>query len=249
MDYNSLKGKNVLITGASSDIGAAIAKKFASQGANVGLHYFKGKEKIDKLIEELKKEYNQIVVKSYELNLEQEKLQLVHDFVKDFGRIDILVNNAGLLDGVSFFDMTAEQFNRMFAINSRAPYLLSKDAFEYMKQAGKGGRIINISSIAIKYGRGRNNSIQYAGSKAALDALTTGLAVLGAEYNILVNSVMPSVIMTESQKHREGLQKRVDLIPLKRAGQPEEVANLVVYLTSEEASFITGQIFKISGGE
>lgn len=245
MIYENLRGKNVLITGASSDIGVEIARKFALEGANLGLHYLNNSQRIDELL----KEFGiSVKTNAYKEDFTQEKISLVHNFVKDFGSIDVLVNNAGLLDGVSFFDMTTEQYDKMFKINSRAPYLISKDAFEYMKK-NKFGRIINISSISVKFGRGRNNSIQYAGSKATLDVLTKGLSILGAKDNILVNSVRPSVIMTKSQKEREDLQKRIYLIPLKRCGKPSEVADLVVYLASEKANFITGQVVDISGGE
>lgn len=242
---NGLKNKNVLVTGASSGIGASIAEKFAEQNANIGIHYCNNKKGALELAKKLS-EFTK--TKVYKQNFLSEQLGLVHKFVKDFGSIDILINNGGIISSKSFFDLTIQDYDNIFKINSRAPFILSKDAFEYMKK-NKFGRIINISSIAIKFGRGRNNSIQYAATKATLEILTRGLAVNGAEHNILVNTIRPSVIMTGIHKNREDFEERVSVIPLKRAGCVEDVSNLTIYLASEKGNFITGQVFTVSGGE
>ncbi len=242
---DSLKNKNVLVTGSSSGIGVSIAESFAKEGANMGIHYWINKEGAEDLADKLAKLTK---VKIYQQDLGSDELDLVHKFVKDFGSIDVLVNNAGMIDSKSFLDMTVQDYDKIFKVNSRAPFILAKDAFNYMKKNGFG-RIINISSVAVKYGRGRNNSIQYAATKATLDVLTKGLSVMGAENNILVNSISPGIIMTKFHRNRADIKKRIGLIPLKRAGNVEDIANMAVYLASDKGRFITGEIITISGGE
>jgi len=242
---NSLKGKNILITGSSSGIGLEIAKKFAEKEANIGIHYSKNKQEAQKIVDELSKITK---VKVYCQDFLKDPIDLIQRFVNDFGGIDILINNAGMLDSKSFLDMTSKDYDKIFNVNSKAPFLLSRDAFKIMKK-NKFGRIINISSISVKFGRGRNNSIQYAATKSTLDVLTKGLSIMGAEHNILVNSIRPGIIMTRIHHGRKNLSERIQLIPLKRAGTVEDIANLVIYLTSEKGSFITGQVFDVSGGE
>ena len=242
---SGLKNKNVLITGASSGIGASIAEKFAEQGANIGIHYSRNKEGALELAKKLSKK---VTVKTYSLNFISDKLDLVHGFVKDFGSIDILINNAGTISPKSFFDMSIKDYDEIFKINSRAPFFLSRDAFNYMKKNGRG-KIINISSFVIKYGMGRNNSIQYAATKSTLETLTKGLSRLGAKYKILVNCIRPGIILTRTQKGRKNLQERIDMIPLKRAGSVKDISNLAVYLASDKGDFITGETITVGGGE
>ena len=157
-------------------------------------------------------------------------------------------NNAGMINPKSILDISIKDFDDTFKVNSRAPFILSRDAFSYMKK-NRFGRVINISSIVVNYGKGRNDSIHYAASKATLEILTVGLAKMGAKFNILVNSIRPGVILTKIQKNRENLEDRIKMIPIQRAGQVEDISNFVVYLASERGNFITGQTFTISGGE
>lgn len=242
-----LNNKNVLVTGASSGIGAAIAEAFAKEGANVGIHYSINQEGAIRLTERLST-LTQAKIKTYQQDFLSDNLDLVQRFIQDFGRIDILVNNAGVTTPLSILDMSPQDYDQIFKINSRSAFILARDAFKHMKENGSG-RIINISGAAVKYGRGRNNSIQYAATKATLNVLTTGLAIMGAPHNILVNSISPGVIMTRLHQDRPDLNQRVNLIPLKRPGRAEEIANMAVYLASEKGSFITGEVFGVTGGE
>ena len=244
-EMSGLKNKNVLITGASSGIGSSIAKKFAEQGANIGIHYSKNKKGA---LELAKKLSEKTTVKTYSLDFTSNKLDLVHKFVKDFGSIDILVNNAGIISSKSFFDMSIKDYDEIFKINSRTPFFLSKDAFNYMKK-DKKGKIINIGSVAVKYGLGRNNSIQYAATKSTLETLTKGLSRIGAEHNILVNCIRPGIILTRIHTGRKDFYKRINMIPLKRVGEVEDVSNLAIYLASDKGDFITGEIITVSGGD
>ena len=243
----TLKNKNVLITGSSSGIGAAIAEAFANAGACVGIHYSSNKEDALNLLNKLEKI---TTIKAYKQDFldDNNDNNLIKRFVEDFGTIHILINNAGVTSSTSILDLSPQEYKDLFKINSQSALMLSKDAFIHMKQQ-KFGRIINISGQAVKFGRGRNNSIHYAASKATLNVLTTGLAHMGAEHNILVNSISPGLIKTRIQANREDLDKRINLIPLKRIGTTEDIANLAVYLASDMGSFITGQIIGVSGGE
>ena len=164
----------------------------------------------------------------------------------------MLVNNAGGVYGArDVLTLDEESWDKTFALNTTASFFLARDAFLYMKNHG-GGRIINISSISAKYG-GSPTTIHYGAAKAALDAVTKGLAKAGAPYNILVNSVRGGVIDTPFHKkiHRDkkSLEERIKLIPLKRMGEPIDVARVVLFLASDAGSYITGEIFTVAGGD
>ncbi len=241
---DSLENKNVLVTGSSSGIGASIAENFAKNGSNIGIHYRVNKKGAEDLANKLSKLTK---VRVYEQDLSSDKLDLIDKFVKDFGSIDILINNAGTISPKSFLDMSIKDYNEIFNVNSRAAFILAKDAFNYMKK-NRFGRIINISSFVVKYGKGRNDSIQYAASKATLDVLTNGLSVMGGKYNILVNSIRPGVILTRLQNNTDLKIKR-ERNPLQKLGTTEDIANMAVYLASDKGRFITGEVITISGGE
>lgn len=241
----SLNGKVALITGAERGIGKEIAFKLASQGASIALHYALDKQAAENVAEEMKKLAD---VRIYHADFAKPKIDLVERVVKDFGQLDILVNNAGITSDTSIFDISMEQMHDFFQINAFSALLLSRDAFEIMKKQG-GGRIISISSCAIKFGMGRNSSIHYAASKSVLETMTTGLSRLGAKHNILVNAIRPGVTATEMQKDRTDLNWRIELIPLKRMAEPSEIAAAVAYFAGPDGSFTTGQVLSVAGGE
>lgn len=245
INNNSLKNKRILITGGDSGIGSEISKIFAKQGALIGIHYSKNKKEAEKIKKRLSK-YTQ--VKTYQENFSKSKLNLVKKFVKDFGGIDILINNAGIMAKKSFLYLDSKEFDLVFNINTRAPFLISKEAFYFMKEQNYG-RIINISSFTVKYGMGRDESIHYAASKAAVEELTMGLSKIGAKNNITANTIRPGIVNTKMQKKRKNLKERLKMVPLKRLAEPNEIAEMVLYLCSEKGGFITNQTISISGGE
>ena len=179
-------------------------------------------------------------------------LQLIERFLSDFGRIDVLVNNSGTVYGNKhFLDLTPDEWNKTFALNTLSTFLLAREAFKAMKTE-HGGKIINISSVSAKYG-GSPFSMHYGASKAALDALTVGLARAGAEHNILVNSIRCGFIDTDFHRKmgrsEADIAKRIQLIPLKRAGKAHDIANAVLYLAGPSGDFVTGENLSVSGGD
>ena len=242
---SSLEGKRVLITGGASGIGSEITKIFAKEGAIIGIHYSNEKNKAFNLQKKLSRFTK---IKIYKEDFRKPKLNIIKKFIKDFGGIDILINNAGTMARKSFIELDEKEYDFVFNINTRAPFLLSKDAFNYMKKQGHG-KIVNISSFTVKYGMGRNESIHYAASKAAIEELTLGLSKMGAKYNITTNTIRPGIVNTKMQQSRKGLKERIKMVPLGRLAEPKEIAEMVLFLCSEKGNFITGQTISISGGE
>lgn len=251
--FKDIGNKKVLITGASGGMGTSMAKLFASYGACVGLHYRSGREKAMKLLKEIRENSGKAELFQGNLLDQSVRKNLVKSFVKIFGRIDVLINNAGAIyDYKHFSELDEKSWDCTFGLNVKAPFYLSASAFQHMKETG-GGRIINISSANVKYG-GSARSLHYNSSKAALDNLTIGFSREGAKYNILVNSIRCGVIDTPMRTKIKGynesnFKKRIELIPLKRVGQPIDIARMVLFLASESGNFITGEIFTVAGGD
>jgi len=248
--FEDLKGKKILVTGASSGIGACIADLLGSYGAVVGVHYRNNKKGAMDIVNNIKKQGGKAEAFQGDLLLASVRANLVKSFIDVFGGIDVLVNNAGGVCGFKhFLELDEESWDNTLALNAKAPFFIAKDAFSVMKEQG-GGKIINISSISAKYG-GSSETLHYGAAKAALDSLTIGLARAGAQYNILVNSVRGGFVDTPFHKKigRSNLEDRIKLIPLKRAGQPIDIARMVLFLASEAGDYITGEIFTVAGGD
>lgn len=248
--FKDLKGKRVLVTGASSGIGACTAELFGTYGATVGVHYRGNKKGALEVVDNITKKGGKAALFPGDLLQPSVRAGLLKSFTDAFGGIDVLVNNAGGVYGAkSFLELDEESWDNTFALNAKAPFFLAKEAFAVMKEQG-GGKIINISSVSAKYG-GSPQTMHYGAAKAALDAITVGLARAGAPYNILVNSVRGGVIDTPFHKKigRGSLEDRIKLIPLKRAGQPIDIARTVLFLASEAGNYITGEVFTVAGGD
>ena len=248
--------KVAIITGASRGIGRAIATRMAGEGWSLAIQSTKSSEKqLIELASELSKQHGVRVEPffcdfSSAIDSGDEEVQaFVESVLSVFEQIDGLVSNAGIMSEFSIEDVSMEELQRVFTVNTFVPYILTKLVFGQMKKQGHGGRIINVSSFVVPYGMGRNQSVQYAGTKAALEVLTTGLSRIGAEHQILVNTVRPGLVNTEMQKDREDLESRINMIPLKRLAESHEVASAVAYFLSAESSFVTGQTLSVAGGE
>jgi 3-oxoacyl-[acyl-carrier protein] reductase len=236
--------KIVLVTGASGGIGRAISRGFLQGGAQVALHSC-GSGPIEE--QAIAVEDGRAVVLRADFRDDLEVTRLWEEFAAwSEGHIDILINNAGLSPRGE--DLEAS-WGDVFSVNAKAPFLLARRAMAVMRAAGSG-RIVNISSIGVRYG-GSTESYTYSMSKAALEALTKSLAKIGASDNVLVNTVRAGVTDTLFQAARtdEQLQRRVDLIPVGRMATPEEIAQAVFFLAGPESAFVSGTTLTVAGGE
>jgi len=242
-----LKDRVAIVTGAARGIGKAIAWIFVREGAKVVLVDVE-KARLEALQEEIRKKGGQALAVPCDVAKASEVKQMVDQVHRAFGRIDILVNNAGIIRRGTIETVTEEDWDRVMAVNLKGPFNCSKAVVEIMKKQGYG-KIVNVSSIAGKTGD-ITSAPGYGPSKAGLDALTKTLARQLAGYGIHVNGVAPHAIETEMSAEWPSEKRKaiVDAIPLKRLGKPEDVAEAVLFLASDTAAFITGEIIDVNGG-
>jgi 3-oxoacyl-[acyl-carrier protein] reductase len=242
-----LKGRVAIITGAARGIGEAIALTFIREGAKVALIDVE-KQRLEALKEEIEKKGGQAIAISCDITKSSEVKAMVNQVQRTFGRIDILVNNAGIIRRGTIETVTEEDWDRVIEVNLKGTFNCCKAVVELMKQQGYG-KIVNVSSIAGKMGD-ITSAPGYAPSKAGMDALTKTLARQLAVYGINVNSVSPHAIETEmsAQWSEERRKEIIASIPLGRLGKPGDVAEAALFLASDEASFITGEILDVNGG-
>jgi len=242
-----LKNKVAIVTGSARGIGKAIAQRFLREGAAVAINDI-DLERAEEIVHEAKSKGKKALAVKADVSNEKEVEEMVNRVYSNFARIDILVNNAGIIKRGSTEDHSYEDWDRVIAVNLRGTYNCSKAVIPIMKKQGCG-KIVNVSSIAGKVGD-IASAPSYGSSKGAINALTKSMARELAEYGICVNAVAPHAVETEmsaewSQEKRRQLMSQ---IPLKRLGRPEEVAAAVLFLASDEASFITGEILDVNGG-
>jgi 3-oxoacyl-[acyl-carrier protein] reductase len=248
MIYEDLKGKKVLVTGASSGIGAAAAILFSRQACFIAVHYFSTKNGAQKTLEQVKKYSDGLLLRADVRNQKQVQ-KMVEQFAKAAGGIDILINNAGsLIDRQPFETATLDYHKDIFATNVRSVFLVTQAALPHLKKSK--GNIINIGSVAGHTG-GANGSGMYSGAKAAVATETISMANEFAKYGIRVNSVLPGFIETRFHERFSTAKRRKEVAqktPLGRNGTAEDVANAVLFLASEAAGFITGEYIAVNGG-
>lgn len=242
-----LKNKVAVVTGGTRGIGFAIVKEYLKNGAKVVL-FGSRKESVDKALNELKKENAKYEVSGMYPDLTNYKAveEAINMVAKQYGKVDILVNNAGVSARESIFDYKPEEFDKVIALNVNAVFYGIKAVVPIMKNNG-GGVIINTSSMVSLYGQPAGCA--YPASKFAVNGLTKSLARELAPCGIRVNAVAPGVTDTDMvanlpEQIREGIKKT---IPLGRIGTPEDVANAFVYLASDKASYVTGEILSVDG--
>jgi NAD(P)-dependent dehydrogenase (short-subunit alcohol dehydrogenase family) len=245
--------RTVIITGASRGIGAATARLAAQRGYDVCVNYRSNREAADRVVTEAQAAGAKAIAVAGDVAREADVLRLFDETAKRLGGIDALVNNAGILERQTRLDdMPAERFARVFATNITGSFLCAREAVRRMstKHGGKGGAIVNVSSMAASLGS-PGEYVDYAASKGAIDTFTIGLAREVAAEGIRVNAVRPGVINTEihASGGEPGRVERVKgAVPMKRGGEPEEVARAILWLLSDEASYSTGAFIDVSGG-
>ncbi len=241
----------VLITGASTGIGAAAAVEFARSGAAVMINYNQSSSAAEQVLKNIRKEGGKAALTQADVTDPADVTRLVNATQREFGgKINILVNNAGsLLDRRPFSEMTDDLWDRCMDLNVRSVYLVCKAVVPVMKKQG-GGRIINISSIAARNGGGAGSG-HYSAAKAAVMNFSRNLAKELAPENITVNNVAPGIISTPFHDRftsDEIRQKMAQATPLGREGTPEEVAWPILFMASDYARYITGETLEVNGG-
>ena len=242
-----LKDRVAVVTGAARGIGKAVSLAFVSQGAQVALVDV-DKLALDALQKEISKKGGQALALSCDVSKASEVKAMIEEVQRAFARIHILVNNAGIIRRGTIETVTEGDWDRVMEVNLKGPFNCSKAVVEIMKTQGYG-KIVNVSSIAGKIGD-ITSAPGYGPSKAGMDALTKTLARQLAPYGINVNGVSPHAIETEmsAQWSEERRREIIASIPLHRLGKPRDVAEAVLFLASDQASFITGEILDVNGG-
>jgi len=242
-----LKNKVALITGSSRGIGRAIALLFAKEGARIIVNYNKSKKEAEEVVKKIKSLGSQAIAIKCDVSKEKEVIQMVDKAIKEFEKIDILVNNAGIVFDIPLFEKTVEQWRKTFDVNLIGTFICSKHISRHMLEKGSGN-IINISST-----NGINSyspeSSDYDASKAGVNILTKTMAEELAP-KIRVNSVAPGWVDTDINKElpKDFIKEETEKIYFDRFAKPDEIAKVVLFLASEDSSFMTGSILIVDGG-
>ena len=246
--------KIIVITGGSRGIGAATAHLAAERGYAICINYLHNQKAAKSVVDSIEKLGGKAIAVAADIASETDVINLFNTVDKQLGKVTALVNNAGILEQqMRVENMDGDRLNRIFTTNITGVFLCSREAIKRMssKNDGTGGAIVNISSVASRLGS-PGEYVDYAASKGAIDTMTIGLAKEVADESIRVNAVRPAFIYTDI--HASGGEpNRVDrvkeFVPMKRGGQPIEVAKAILWLLSDEASYTTGSFIDVTGGK
>lgn len=247
-----LAGKNVLITGASSGIGEAIAIRFAQEGANVAINYMSGEDRargVQSKVKSASPSAKSMIVKA-DVSKEEDVIRMFASTIKEFGSLDVLVNNSGIQKPVPSHELEMSDFDRIIGVNLRGAFMCSREAIRHFLSTGKGGVIVNNSSVHEIIPKPKY--VPYSISKGGMENMTKTLALEYSDRNIRVNAVGPGAIVTpinnawiNDPKARAEVESH---IPMGRPGSAEEIAGVFAFLASDESSYITGQTLFACGG-
>ncbi|WP_291632737.1 3-oxoacyl-[acyl-carrier-protein] reductase [Clostridium sp.] len=242
-----LKGKTAVVTGASRGIGRAIAIKLAKLGANVVVNYRNSVDAVQGVVKEIEALGVKVLAVQADISSYSDVEYMMKKCIEEFGSIDILVNNAGITKDGLLMRMKEEDFDSVININLKGAFNCTKHVSALMLKQRRG-RIINISSVSGLTGNA--GQVNYSSAKAGIIGMTKSVAREFASRGITCNAVAPGYIQTDmtSALPEKAKDAIMSTIPLKRLGKPEDVANAVAFLASEEASYITGQVINVDGG-
>ncbi len=249
MDLN-LTDKVALVTGGSRGLGRAVCLGLAAEGAKVAVNYHCAQRSAAELAEQIRVTYGtDVVLVPGDVSDSRQVVQMFDRCETQLGLPDILVNNAGIWPTARFEEITEEDWDRTFAVNLKAAFVCCREAVRRWLAVGRTGRIVNVSSAAAFLGATSGHT-HYAATKAGLVSLTVSLAREVASRQIAVNAVAPGMMRTDMAHDalEAAEQQYLDRIPLKRIADPAEVANVVVFLASSRASYMTGATVDVSGG-
>jgi glucose 1-dehydrogenase len=252
-----LKGKNVLVTGGSSGIGQAIAVRFAQYGANVAINYLKTpeeahdtEEQVHACTRRVQQEGVKDVLVGGDVSREEDVVRMVGEAAEQLGGLDVLINNAGIQISKPSHELADGEFDRVIDVNLRGSFLCAREAIKRFLDQGSGGVIINVSSVHQRIPKPKY--LGYSVSKGGMANLTTTLALEYAEQGIRVNGVGPGATVTPINRawiddpvKREQVESH---IPMRRAGDADEMAGVICFLASDDAAYVTGQTLYVDGG-
>jgi len=246
IEMGSLDGKIAIVTGASRGIGRMIALKLASLGAQVVVNYSQSSDKANEVVAQIEEQGGAAIAIQADIGRISEIEKLFSETINRFGKVDILINNAGRILYKAIADVTEEEFDTLFAVNVKGTYFAIQQAMKYMEN---GGRIINFSTSV--NGQMFPTYSVYSGTKGAVEQFTRQLAKEFGPKQITINTVAPGPVNTElfsADKTPEQIEALSKMNAFGRIGEPEDIANVVALLVSEQSQWITGQTIRVNGG-
>jgi len=241
------KARAALVTGGSRGIGAATALRLARDGCDVAVHYRSNRAAAESVVDQIEALGRRAVALQADLGDPEQARKLVEQAAAELGRLQILVNNAGYSQHVDLERLSLEDWERMLRVTLTAAFICTQAAVPHMRQAG-WGRIVNVASLRAM--TGSDHGAHYAAAKSGLIGLTKSLALELAKYNITVNAISPGYTRTDMtraalEKHGAEIARK---IPLGRSAEPEEIAAVIAFLASDDASYVTGETVNANGG-
>ncbi|HUZ00601.1 MAG TPA: SDR family oxidoreductase [Thermomicrobiaceae bacterium] len=246
-----MAGRGVLVTGTGGRIGQGIARRFATEGAHVVVSD-RTEEDVERAATGVRNRGGTVTPIACDLTSEDDVERLAAQAIAATGGLDVLVNCAGIFPNCPVAEMATYEWDTVYAVNVRAPFLLSRAVARHMLERGRGGSIVNVSSSAGE--SARTGGSHYCGSKAALNMLTKTMAIELGPSKIRVNAVAPGLVMDEvfQEPFPEGIgsyaRALINGIPLRRTGSPDDIANAIFFLCSDEAEWISGEVLGVNGG-
>jgi NAD(P)-dependent dehydrogenase (short-subunit alcohol dehydrogenase family) len=244
----SLAGKVALVTGAQQGIGRATALALARAGADVGVNYLDDEDAARALVRAIEAVGRRAALVQGDVAVPSQAEAMTMAVARDLGGVDVLVNNAGVFPRVPFLDMKEGDWDHVLDVNLKGSFFCAQAAARLMVQAKRGGAIVNLSSQAV---RGAPRGVHYSASKSGVIGMTRAMALELAPHGIRVNAVAPGLTDTAQPRygHDEAqLAALARAVPLGRMAQPDEIADVIVFLASDDARYVTGQVVNVNGG-
>lgn len=243
---NRLEGKVAIIVGSTSGIGKSIAELYAKEGAKVVITG-RRKERGDEIVQEIASNWGEAFFVQADISKEEDARKIIKETLEQFGKLDVLYFNAGIARATKLSEQSVENWNQTFDTNLKSYFIIAQEAMPYLKES-KGNIIATSSMAAIK---AFDEQFAYGATKAGLSQLTKMLAVHGASFGVRANAIAPGVINTDilANAEKEYIDAIAESIPMKRLGEANEIASVALFLASDEASYVSGQVISVDGAQ